>query len=144
MQSIRGGGQGASTPSLIIIHHLPQKKLFPYQSDAGYDASIMKEKLIGLLAGLALGISLTLVFQSKNTNTSRYQIIPIEPTPGEEQVVRSGVGVVRAVRLDTVTGETFPLEIQLNRNSGGWMSAERPLEYLTTKEWLDLRTPRSN
>ena len=139
-----GGRSGGFSSRIYICINHPRKKLFAYQSDACYDASIMKEKLIGLLAGLALGISLTLVFQSKNTNTSRYQIIPIEPTPGEEQVVRSGVGVVRAVRLDTVTGETFPLEIQLNRNSGGWMSAERPLEYLTTKEWLDLRTPRSN
>ena len=104
----------------------------------------MKEKLIGLLAGLALGISLTLVFQSKNTNTSRYQIIPIEPTPGEEQVVRSGVGVVRAVRLDTVTGETFPLRTTLRGSTKFIISADQPLEYLTTKEWLDSIVPKSD
>ena len=94
----------------------------------------MKETLLGLLAGLALGISLTLVFQSKNTNTSRYQIIPIEPTPGEERVVIRGV--VRAVRLDTKTGETFPLMLTADRNNGARLKTEYNLLYQTKEEWL--------
>jgi hypothetical protein len=92
----------------------------------------MKETLLGLLAGLALGISVTLVFQSKDT--SRYQIIPIEPTPGEERVVIRGV--VRAVRLDTKTGETFPLMLTADRNNGARLKTEYNLLYQTKEEWL--------
>ena len=87
--------------------------MFPYQSDACYNTSIMKDKLIGLLAGLALGISLTLVFQSKSTNTSRYQIIPIETLDREEMGGRISMGTIKAIRLDTVTGETFPRNVSL-------------------------------
>ena len=118
--------------------------MFPYQSDVGYDASIMKEILIGLLAGLALGISLTLVFQSKNTNTSRYQIIPIEAKDREEAVGRTSSGVIKAIRLDTVTGETFPLRTTLRGSTKFIISADQPLEYQTTKERSDSIVPKSN
>jgi len=104
----------------------------------------MKEKLIGLLAGLALGISLTLVFQSKNTNTSRYQIIPIETLDREEMGGRISMGTIKAIRLDTVTGETFPLRNTLRGGTSFIISADPPLEYQTTKERSDSIIPKSN
>ena len=103
----------------------------------------MKDILIGLLAGLALGISLTLVLQSKKTNTSRYQIIPIETLDLEEAVSRTSMGVIKAIRLDTVTGETFPLRNTLRGGGSFIISVDQPLEYLTTEKRTDNIVPKN-
>ncbi len=131
--SARGGGRGGPAVSYIYTF-VAQKKIVLLPVGSDYNASIMKEILIGLLAGLVLGISLTLVLQSKNTNTSRYQIIPIETLDREEVVGRTSMGVIKAIRLDTVTGETFPLRNTLRGGSNSIISADHPVEYQTAEE----------